>query len=303
VKKSGCRYRGLPGTLVLGLAVLTLAASLPSASPRAQTAATQGTVGSADEAGTAAAKTLSEAEREFARQIKEEIMRDLRESGFLQEQIELGIQEFIRKQRETQAKAQEEQQRQAQVRAKNVRRVSADRDHIFGNPDAPVSLIEYSDFECPYCKRFHATARKAVDEYQGKVNWVYRHFPLSFHNPGAQKQAEAAECAAELGGNDGFWAYTDALYERTKSGGRGFPLSALVPLAEELGMDGAEFRACLDSGRHTARVQEDLQEGSRIGVTGTPGNVLLNNETGEVHMMPGALPYERLSAQLEKLLP
>ena len=109
--------------------------------------------------------------------------------------------------------------RQAAQQAKNVRPVSAERDHIYGNPDAPISLIEYSDFECPYCKRFHVTAKSVVEAFDGKVNWVYRHFPLAFHNPGAQKQAEASECASELGGNDAFWKYTDALYARTKSGG------------------------------------------------------------------------------------
>ncbi len=245
---------------------------------------------------------LTPEQEQLVERLKAEIMKELTEGEFLQQQIQLAIEAFVQKQRQAQADAQAQQAEQAQARAKNVRRVSAERDHIYGNPDAVVSLIEYSDFECPYCKRFHATARSLVEQYDGKVNWVYRHFPLNFHNPGAQKQAEASECAAELGGNDLFWKYTDTIYERTTSGGRGFPIDALVPLAEELGLDGGAFRTCLDSGKYTQRVLEDFAEGGRIGITGTPGNVLLHNESGDVQVRPGAVPLASLKADVEKLL-
>jgi protein-disulfide isomerase len=182
------------------------------------------------------------------------------------------------------------------------RRVSADRDHIYGNPDASVSLIEYSDFECPFCKRFHLTPKKLVEAYDGKVNWVYRHFPLAFHNPGAQKQAEASECAASLGGNDAFWAYTDLIYERTRSNGKGFPIAGLVPLAKEIGLDAAGFGECLKEGRFAKRVKEDYEEGTRVGITGTPGNILLHNETGKVIPRPGAVPYDTLKDLIDELL-
>ena len=183
-----------------------------------------------------------------------------------------------------------------------MRRVSAKRDHVFGNPDAAVSLIEYSDFECPFCKRFHATPKAIVDAYGGKVNWVYRHFPLAFHNPGAQKQAEASECAAALGGNDAFWMYADRIYERTRSNGNGFPLAGLVPLAEEIGLDGDAFRECLESERYAARVQEDYDEGVAIGISGTPGTVVLHNGSGEAIPRPGAVPVEALRELVDRLL-
>jgi protein-disulfide isomerase len=163
-------------------------------------------------------------------------------------------------------------------------------------------LIEYSDFECPFCQRFHPTAKQIVDAYDGKVNWVYRHFPLAFHNPGAQKQAEASECANELGGNEAFWRYADAIYARTTSNGKGFPLKKLVPLAKEVGLDEKKFQECLDTGRYTARVKEDFNEGAQIGITGTPGNVLLNNETGAVRLTPGAVPFAALKGQIDQLL-
>lgn len=238
-------------------------------------------------------------------QLKEEIIREviteLRDSGVLQEAVQEGIRDFIQRQQEAQAAAREQQQRQADERAGNVRPVSTERDHIYGNPDAPVSLIEYSDFECPYCKRFHPTAKELVDQSDGGVNLVYRHFPLDFHNPGAQTQAEASECAAELGGNDAFWAFTDAIYERTRSGGKGFPRNRLAPLAVEIGLDEAAFEDCLESGRHADRVKSDMAEGVQAGVSGTPGNILLNNETGEAVMRAGAQPLGALQEAVNDL--
>ena len=111
-----------------------------------------------------------------------------------------------------------------------VRPISAARDHIAGNVDAEVSLIEYSDFECPFCKRFHGTAKQLVEAYGGRVNWVFRHFPLNFHNPAAQREAEASECAAEIGGNGAFWFYADRIYARTPLGGRGVPEGQLAEI-------------------------------------------------------------------------
>ena len=235
-------------------------------------------------------------------QIKQEVLRELLDGGQLEAAIDAGIKRYVAEQRKAQGKAKTRQQARAAAAAKNVRRVSADRDHIYGNPDASVSLIEYSDFECPFCKRFHPTAKKIVEAYDGEVNWVYRHFPLAFHNPGAQKQAEASECAAALGGNDAFWQYTDLIYKRTRSNGKGFPIDKLVPLAKEIGLEETGFRECLDEGRFAEKVTEDLEEGGRAGITGTPGNILLHNTTGEVIPRPGAAPYDTLKELIDQLL-
>ncbi len=252
----------------------------------------------AEETGPATAQV----DEETIQRIKQEVIQELLEEGFLEQQIELGIQSYVKKQREAQQAAKAEQARAQGEKAKRVRRVSADRDHIYGDPDAKISLIEYSDFECPYCKRFHSTAKSLVDAYPGQVNWVYRHFPLSFHNPGAQKQAEASECAYEQGGDEVFWQYTDAVYARTKSGGKGFPLDKLTPLAEELGLDGAAFQDCVDSGRYAARVKEDFDEGREAGITGTPGNILLHNGTGEAKLEAGAQRLQTLKNKVDEML-
>jgi len=210
------------------------------------------------------------------------------------DRVARGIVAFIDKQRR------EEQERPNRL-ARNVPPPAKD-DHVYGDAAAPVTLIEYSDFECPYCKRFHDTAKQLVDRSGGKVDLVYRHFPLDFHNPGAEKEAEASECVAELGGNVAFWKFADAVYTRTRSNGKGFPLENLPPLAVELGLDKDAFQKCLDSGRMAARVRYDLETGTKAGVQGTPGNILRNNRTGEVLAVPGAQPYERLNEAVQKLL-
>ena len=235
-------------------------------------------------------------------QIKQAVMQELRESDFLQQEIEAGILDYVQKQREQQAAATAEQEKKLAERAKNVRRVNLDRDHVFGNPNAQISIIEYSDFECPYCQSFHATPKQIVEQSQGQINWVYRHFPLPFHNPVAQKTAEASECVAEMAGNEAFWIFTDALYERGPINDEGKALDDMLAMADKLGLDKNSFQDCLSSGRHAGRVAEDLQEGSQIGINGTPGSVLLNNENGAVRLVSGAVPPDSLRASIEQIL-
>ncbi len=222
----------------------------------------------------------------------------LLQEGKLDGVIERGIERYIAKKRR---QAREEKAAAAQARAKRMRPVSKEKDHIYGNPDAPISLVEYSDFECPFCKRFHPTTRRLVDSSHGRINLVYRHFPLGFHDPGASKEAEASECVADIAGNDAFWKYIDALYERTRSGGKGFPADRLQPLAEEMGVDGGKFAACMQSGRMRARVEADLRNGMAAGVTGTPGTFMVHHGNGQVIVGAGAVPMRRLQAQARQL--
>lgn len=183
--------------------------------------------------------------------------------------------------------------------AGDVKPVSAE-DHVRGDMSAAVTLIEYSDFECPFCQRFHPTMMRLLDEYDGQVKWVYRHFPLSFHQ-NAEKEAEAAECAGDLGGNDKFWAYADAIFDRTTSNGTGIALSQLGVIAEDVGLDRAKFQKCLDSGKFAARVRQDLTEGGAAGITGTPGTVIIG-EDGTTQLVPGAVPYEQLKSMVDSAI-
>ncbi|GGB92646.1 hypothetical protein GCM10011352_18380 [Marinobacterium zhoushanense] len=211
--------------------------------------------------------------------------------------VEQSIIRFIEEQNQARAE-QERKSRQAKVA--NVAPVSPETDYIRGNPDAAFTLIEYSDYECPYCKRFHLTAKEFVEKHPD-VNWVYRHFPLNFHNPGAQKEAEAAECAGSLGGSDAFWRYTDLIFERTRSNGKGFPIANLGPLAEEIGLDRQAFDTCMEEERFKDKVLAQTQNGLESGVSGTPGNFLRHNASGEALPIGGAQPLIRLEGMLQKM--
>lgn len=174
-------------------------------------------------------------------------------------------------------------------------------DWVTGDRNAEVALIEYSDLECPFCKKFHPIAKQVVDAYKGKVMWVFRHYPLSFH-ANAQKEAEASECAADQGGNDAFWKYINTVTERTTATGTGFALDNLAPLAKELGLNEAKFKECLDSGRMAAKIKTQQDDGTKAGVNGTPGNIILNMKTGETRMLAGAVPFEDVKAAIDSLL-
>ncbi len=186
----------------------------------------------------------------------------------------------------------------AQAPSEAVPPVTKD-DHVRGDANAQLTWIEYSDMECPFCKRFHPTMLQMIKEYAGKIKWVYRHFPLPFHQ-NALKEAEASECANELGGNNAFWKYTDGIFERTTSNGTGFALDALVPLAKEIGLNEKKFKECLDSGKYAAHVKQDMAGGTQAGVSGTPGSFLISKD-GSAQLISGALPYEQIKSVIDAL--
>lgn len=174
-------------------------------------------------------------------------------------------------------------------------------DKIKGNKNARILLIEYSDLECPFCKRFHPTAQQVVDTYKGQVAWVYRHFPIEQLHSKAPKEAEAVECAYEQQGNDGFWKLTDKIFEVTPAND-GLDLDTLPDLAAQVGLDREKFTSCLESGKMAARVQKDEESGIKAGVTGTPGNILLDTKTGKTAALRGAEPFESVKAAIDNLL-
>jgi protein-disulfide isomerase len=170
-------------------------------------------------------------------------------------------------------------------------------DHILGNPKADVVIIEYSDAQCPFCQRFHDTMIKVMSDYgkTGSVAWVYRHFPLDQIHPYARKGGEAMECANELGGNEGFWKFTDKLFSADTTS---IAPDALTALATAAGLDAAKFTTCLTSDKYAARVQKDFEDGVQIGVHGTPYSVVWNRKTNKQMPINGALPFESVKTVL-----
>ena len=184
--------------------------------------------------------------------------------------------------------------------AEKVRSVDAS-DHVLGNPNAQVMLIEYSDLECPFCKDFHNTMHALMNEYggSGKVAWTYRHFPLTQLHPKAAKEAEASECAAEIGGNDIFWRYIDRVYEVTPSS-NGLDLEQLPIIAEELGLDRKRFEQCLSSGKHAKKVSASFDEAIALGGRGTPHTILMVGDS--VVPLEGAQPLSAMRSAVEAVL-
>lgn len=183
------------------------------------------------------------------------------------------------------------------VETLNLEKV-ADNEHIKGDKNAPLTWIEYSDLECPFCKRIHPDLQKMMDEYKGKIRWVYRHFPLNAIHPKAQKAAEATECAGSLGGNDAFWKFVDKLFEGSPDS---LDPDKMVKTAKGIGLNEANFKSCLDSGKFAGKVGAELKAGEKAGVTGTPGNFLLDDK-GNAWIIPGAMPYATIKQVIDKAL-
>jgi len=163
-------------------------------------------------------------------------------------------------------------------------------DYIRGEPNAPITLIEFSDFECPYSALYAETLEKVIKDYKGKVRLVFRHYPLDFHQ-NAQKASEAVECAGEQGK---FWEMHDRLFELNKEGN--FSVDNFKKAAKELGLQVSKFNDCLDLGKYTDKVKNNLAEGQEAGVQGTP-TTFINGEA-----VVGALPYDQIKNIIERLL-
>lgn len=188
--------------------------------------------------------------------------------------------------------AQQQKQQEIPTTQTKVRAPSA-QDHIIGSPSAPIVLIEYSDFQCPYCNLVHPTIKRLVSESNGQIAWVYRHLPLESIHPEARPSAIASECVNEQLGGEGFWAFADAMFANQKSLNAAFYEQTAV----SLGADLTEFKACVASGTYASRVDADTSEAMNNGGQGTPYTVLYDNR-GQIGVS-GALPYETFSSVIK----
>lgn len=173
-----------------------------------------------------------------------------------------------------------------------------DHDYVYGDSSALITIFEYADIECPFCKRYHGTPQKVVNASKGGVNFVFRHLPLEFHGEIAKQEALALECAGEQGGVDAFYAMSDQLFTLTRANGKG-PVNPLESFADLVGIDQGEFASCITSQRHLALVDDDIRSATKVevasadpaknGITGTPATVIVNHETQQAILVRGAV--------------
>lgn len=175
-----------------------------------------------------------------------------------------------------------------QTAEQQVKPVTA-ADHILGNPNAKIKIVEYSDPSCPYCKVFHKTMEKVMNNYgtAGNVAWVYRSYPLlgianangQIPHPNADKESQALECAGSLGGNEKFWTFTNRLYDITPSvtgaTPNGLDQKELPNIAKFAGLNVEDFNNCLATGKFKEKVDGILTEGINLGINGTPTSVMV----------------------------
>jgi len=172
-------------------------------------------------------------------------------------------------------------------------KVPGEDDHIRGNINAQITVVEYSDFNCTFCARLHPTLSKIIEDSGGEVNWAYRHF--ANYSKG-RVAAIGSECVAKLSGNNAFWEFSDVMFNNQKSLGDKFSIETAV----SLGVNKADFQSCLDNSREIEeKIASDRNEALSLGGRGTPFAVII---TPKRQLIPfsGALPYEQISALIEQ---
>lgn len=180
-------------------------------------------------------------------------------------------------------------------------KISADDDPIRGSKDAPITIIEFSDFQCPFCARFHVqTLPLLLENYidTGKAKLVYRDFPIQSIHPNAMAASVAAECADDQGK---YWQYHDTLFENQNQWSKLETSEAVilfVQYTEALELNQEQFNSCLTSGKYIEEIRNDLDDGRNYGVTGTPGFFIGNDELGFIEVK-GAQPFENFQKVLD----
>ena len=171
-----------------------------------------------------------------------------------------------------------------------------DEDHVRGNASAKVTIIEYSDFQCPFCSTLHPTLKRVMEENADDVRWVYRHFPLESIHPEARPAAIASECVASLGGDAAFWNYADKLFVNQGTLGS----ATFASLAAEVGVDAGAFANCLTSGEFESKIDAHMTDAVEVGGTGTPHTIVLVGD--KAYPIKGALPYASVKAVVDQAL-
>ena len=180
----------------------------------------------------------------------------------------------------------------------DIAKLTADT-YVKGDKSAQILWIEYSDLECPFCKRLHDSGaiKNLETKYGSKLAFAFKHYPLPFH-PTAMPAAQAAECVGEAGGSAKYFAFVESIFVK------GTPTQAVIDAAvKEVGLNATTIKTCTDAGKFKSRVDAHMAEGSsKFGVNGTPGNVLINTKTGKYEVVSGAQPEANFDAAITRLM-
>lgn len=171
-------------------------------------------------------------------------------------------------------------------------------DHVFGTAKAKVTIVEYSDMNCPFCRKFHPTMKQLIADYGDDVAWVYRHFPFQGQN--STDAAVVSECIADSKGNDAFWKFIDSVTKKSDLDG-GLSPAIIVSAAGEAGLSEAQVTACKADTKFQQIVTAQRDGGAAAGVTGTPASIIVTAD-GPQEFISGALPIEQLKTSVDKYL-
>jgi len=200
--------------------------------------------------------------------------------------------------------SQAKQTTQEQFGPQIIRNISLDDDPMKGDPNASITIVEFSDFQCPFCAKFHETTLPQIEQNYistGKVNFVYRDFPIQSIHPNAVTASLASECSDDQGK---FWEIHDMIFKNQRNW-QGLEIAESANLFKEyaidIGLDMDEFDSCMTSGKHFEEIQNDLNDGRTYGVTGTPGFFVGNEKIGFTKLI-GAQPYSSFQKVIEQQL-
>ncbi len=190
---------------------------------------------------------------------------------------------------------------QAPVEVDNTNKIDpvTAADHIRGNLNAPIKIVEFSDFDCPFCTRFHGVMQNIVKKYSGdEVAWVYRQFPLEQLHPQSPAVSAASECVAELKGNEAFWDFADNYMAARGAGDKTEHSELIAKLILKAGIDKKALSDCLTKGNNNESIQADADDAVETGGQGTPWSVLIG-PTGKTYPINGSLPQSAIEQMIE----
>lgn len=177
--------------------------------------------------------------------------------------------------------------------------LSYGREFIYGSKDAIVTVIEYGDIECPFCQAYHGEIQDLVDLSGDTINWTFKHFPLSSHNPVALEESSAVYCSSKSYGNRTGWMVLDAMYKATRGNGKG--VGDIYSFLPTIGISPERIQSCMDSEDTLSAIKQDFDEGVELGISETPSTVIINNATGQKKLVRGYMTQDQLFEHIKSI--